>query len=275
MNLKELENNKYFKTQILEKWELLFDEWDADNNLYIILDWNLKIEKYISKEKKKIKVLANLKKLDIFWEGSLSSNKKKEVRISAEEKTELLKIDAKEFEEFIKDSPKLGIEILTSIIDLSNKRLLEANFLLTTSYNISTLIAEKKEFNNKNLFDIIDNILDILEIDYILILEKNPIVKNYFKIVYDTRTKWKMLDFILKIEDNLDLEEIKNNWVELNKNNFVQKLINKNENIWYLVFWQKNLKFDETQQKTINSISMMIAWFMKQKQYIEEEGNKI
>jgi hypothetical protein len=52
---------------------------------------------------------------------------------------------------------------LTNIIDLSNKRLLEANFLLTSNYKISQIISEEKEFSNKNLFFVIDEFLKIIQ----------------------------------------------------------------------------------------------------------------
>jgi len=35
-NIELLENSWFFKIKTLEAWELLFDEWDIDNNLYII-----------------------------------------------------------------------------------------------------------------------------------------------------------------------------------------------------------------------------------------------
>lgn len=271
MNIKFLENNKYFKKQTLKKWELLFDEWDFDDNLYIILSWELKIEKYISDDRKETKLIAILKNNEIFWEASLSNKQAKEVKIVAKKETKLLKIKSEDFEEFMSKFPKLWIEILTSIIDLSNKRLREANLLLTTSYNISKIIWEKQDFDNKNLFKIIDNILEILDLEYILVFEKNQVLENYIKFEYDTRNKWKMQNEIFELNWEMNLEFLEKNNIKINKNIFIQKLINQNKNIWYLVFaWD----LSETLKKNINSISIMIASFIKQKQYFENEKNK-
>ncbi|MDR1987930.1 MAG: hypothetical protein LBQ24_04165 [Candidatus Peribacteria bacterium] len=48
------------------------------------------------------------------------------------------------------------------MIESSNKRLLESNFLVTSSYTIIKDISEISEFNNKNLFLIIDNLVNII-----------------------------------------------------------------------------------------------------------------
>lgn len=274
MNIKNLINNQYFEKQTLEKEEILFAEWDFDENLYIIISGKLKIEKYVWKDKKEQKLLATLGANEIFWEGSLSNKKAKEVSIVAKEETKVLKIKSDSFENFIKDFPALWIEILSSIIDLSNKRLLESNYLLTTTYNISKIISEKTQFNNKNLFEIIDKILEILWANYILVFEKNPVLKNYLNFEYDTRNKWKLINNIFDFRENFSIDFLKENNIHIEKNNFISELINSGENIWYLVFGEKDKSFSETQKKMMNSISVLIAWFIKQKQYIEEENNR-
>ena len=47
-NIKDLKLSGYFKEKTLERWELLFDEWEIDDNLYYVVSWKMKIEKYIN-----------------------------------------------------------------------------------------------------------------------------------------------------------------------------------------------------------------------------------
>ena len=39
IDFKFILNNKYFDRVNLKKWEVLFNEWDIDNNLYIVKRW--------------------------------------------------------------------------------------------------------------------------------------------------------------------------------------------------------------------------------------------
>jgi hypothetical protein len=79
------------------------------------------------------------------------------------------------------------MELLSQVIESSNKRLLEANFLITSNYTIVKYISGISEFNNKNLFAIIDNLLNIISADYVLYIEKSPVFENVFISRYDTR----------------------------------------------------------------------------------------
>jgi hypothetical protein len=58
--------------------------------------------------------------------------------------------------------------------------------------------------------------------------------------------------------------------IEDNENSYVQKLINKNELVGCLLIWYWNEDFTESHKKAISSIAVSIAWFIKQKQYFEE-----
>lgn len=275
LNLSFLENSWFFEVVKLNKGELLFDEWDIDDNLYVIKSWGLNIEKYIDSEKKETKLLATLWNSEIFWEWALSNNWPKQVKVLANKNTILLKIEAKnKFEDFLLKHTKSGVDLLSSIIYISNKRLLEANYLITASYKINKYISEINEFNNKNLFKIIDQFKDTINAEYILYIEKHPIIDNYVVLKYDSRENWKLKDIIIDLWDNiLDIDDIKKSWVKLSDNYFIQNLVNKNEKIWYLVIADNWISLDEWQKKAISIISVSIAWFVKQKQYFEENKN--
>lgn len=271
--LKEIENNKYFEEKILKKWEILFTEWDFDQNIYIIKKWKLKIEKYFSKDKTEKKSLAILWENSIFWEWSLSNNDPKEVIISANEDTELYFIKSENFKDFIKNYTEIWIKFLTQIINLSNKRLLESNFLLTTNYKIWKMISETEDFSNKNLFKILDEFLNILQINYIIFAEVNKVLDNYVNIIYDTRKPWKLLNHIFEIKENkFDLEKFSD--LDITKNNIILDLKNWKKIIWFLILWKSWSDFSDSEKKSINSVWVLLAWFVKQKQDFQNEKDR-
>ena len=276
LNIEFLENSWFFQIKTLEAWEVLFDEWDIDNNLYIIKEWELSIEKYTTTDRTETKILAKLWNSEIFWEWSLWDSAPKQVRIKATKKTTLLEIEAKNsFEEFLLKHTKKWVDLLSSIIYISNKRLLEANFLITSSYKINKHISEINEFNNKNLFEILDELEKTINWKYVLYLEKNPVLENILILKYDSRYKWKMQENIIDLWDGiLDMDDLIKDWIKLSKHNLIEELKNRNEIIWYLIIWDDEKVFDEWQKKSIWAISVSIAWYIKQKQYFDENKNK-
>ena len=275
INIKFLESTWFFETITLNEWELLFNEWEIDTNLYIIKSWELAIEKFSSSERLEIKELATVGDWSIIWEWSLSNSDPKEVRISAKKQTCILKIDASEwFEKFLIKYTREWVNLLSNIINISNKRLLESNFLVISSYIISKEISEIKEFNNTNLFKIIDTFSKTIGSKYVIYIEKNPVIKEYVNIKYDSRIEWRMLSTVIDLSSNwLNLEKLELEWINLWKYNLVEELRNGNENIWYLVIWENDKSFSEWQKKSISSISTLIAWFIRQKQYFEDNKN--
>lgn len=275
-NIEFLENSWFFKIKTLEAGELLFDEWDIDNNLYIIKSWEVSIEKYTNSDKNESKILAKLWDWEILWEWSIWWWWAKQVKIVANKKTTLLLIEAtNSFEKFLLKHTKPWVDLLSSIIYISNKRLLESNFLITSSYKINKHISEITEFNNTNLFRILDELSKTIITDYVLYLEKNPVFDDIITLKYDTRNKWKMKQDLINLKDWIfDLWDLKREWIELFEHNLIEELRNGNEIIWYLVIWNEKKGFDEAQKKSIWTISVSIAWFIKQKQYFEEKRDK-
>ena len=268
--------NKYFDKVNLNKWDILFDEWDKDHNLYIVKKWSFWVQKYTTNNKNNYKQLAFLWVWSIFWEWALKSDNPKEVKILALEDSELLKIDAKEWvQKYIKEFPEHWFDLLTEIIDVTNKRLLESNFLLTSNYEMSTIISDLDLYDNKNLFYIIDKFKNIIWAEYILYLEKNPVMDNYMTVKYDSRYKWKMQSNIVDLwNNNLDLEDLKNDWIVLEKFNYIENVKSENDIIWYLIIWERDHNFTEWQKKAISSITALIAWVIKQKHTYEEQKYK-
>ncbi len=273
-DIKNILWNKYFKSKSLKTWEILFDEWEIDKNIYVVEKGKVKVEKYFSSEKKEKKLLAVLWKNSIFWEGSIFNNHPKEVVISAIWETKLYFIKSKDFRNFVKENTEIAVDFLSQIINLSNKRLLEANFLLTSNYKISKMISEEIEFSNKNLFDIIDEFCSIIKAKYIIYVEINQVLENYATVSYDSRIQWKLLDKVVELKNSkIDLENLKE--FEVWEKNMILELKNGNKIIWFFIIWEdEKVEFSESQKKSINSIWVLLAGFIKQKQYFQNEKNK-
>lgn len=270
INIELLKSSEYFKEKNLEKWEILFEEWDIDNNLYYILSWKLSIEKYTTSEKLISKQLAIIEEKDFFWEGALNNSEKKQVRILASQKAKLLYIDAKvDFLKFMKKNPQLAKNILVYIISLTNKRTLIWNKYITSIYEINKSITKIKNINFHEIFKIFDKINLVLEWKYLLFLEANPIDNTYLTLKYDSRKPWKMQDLLLK-KWEYSLEEI---WIKS-----WEKIITKEISIWWENLWNiilvKSTVFNENEKRIFSWMMNSIYGILKQKKIIEEEKNK-
>ena len=231
LDINKLRQTWYFKDVNLKKWDTLFNEWDIDNNIYIVLLWELSVEKYTTKSRNETKILWYLTKDEIFGEAALNLDYPKEVSIIAKTKTLLIKISADKLINIFSITHKEdAFSILKYIIYISNKRLSESNALITSTYKITQEIWKLEQINNKSIFHIIEKMKESLNVDDILYYEINPVMKDYITLKYDTRKSWKLLNKITEITNNeLDLLEYKGEWYNL----FKEKLSIWNNDIWY------------------------------------------
>ena len=267
-----LKNSWYFKEFHLQTNEVLFDEWEVDNNLYIVVAWEMNVEKYTTNHRNETKILASLWKNEIFWEAALNSDKPKQVKMVANRKTLLLSINATQgLQDFSNKYPDEWLNLLKYIIHISNTRLLKSNELITANYKVTQEILKIENINNKNIFTLIDKLESIINIDYTLFLEKNAVLENYLVIKYDSREKGKMKDKIIEITDNkLDLLELTLNDTYHN----IQSLAIWENELWYLIYFREKVKFSDNDKKILTSISTWISWLIKEKKLLEEESNK-
>jgi hypothetical protein len=181
-------------------------------------------------------------------------------------------IDAKQgLSDFSKAYPEEWMELLKYIIYLSNQRLNNSNFLITANYKISQEIIKLEEINNKSIFWLLDKIEDIIHVNHILFLEKNPVMENYLTIKYDSRKKWKMLSEIIEITDNkLELLELKLS----DFNHYTQELSIWDDSLGFLIYFRKDIDFSDNDKKILTSISTWISWIIKEKILIEEQRDK-
>lgn len=269
-----LEKFKFAKNISLKKGDILFDEWDTDKNIYFIKKWLLSVEKYTNNLKNFSKQLAILKRWDFLWEWWIGWKYKKEVLIKALENTEIIWIDAEyHLKIFIKENPEVWYDILRAIIIKSNERLLEANKIITSSFEIERYINEMKKIDLKNIFKLIDHIKNIVWVDYLLFFEKHRVLENYLILKYDSRIPWKIQDVIFEKKWYfIDLDELlKETNIKKDDNIIINKLSIWSEVYWYLIFWKEKKSFNDIDKKVFSSISNSLSWILKK--FIEDKEN--
>lgn len=272
LQLKFLQNSGFFTEFHLQKNEVLFEQGEKDQNIYIVISWEIEVQKYTTIHKDEVKTLANLWVDEVFWEASLNTDKPKEVKIIATKKTTLIWINAQEWlDDFSQKHPIEAMNLLKYIIHTSNKRINQSNALITSNYKVTQEILKIKEVNNRNFFWLIDKLEEIIHIDYIFFLEKNPVLDNYLVLKYDSRNKWKMLDKIIETTDNkLELLELKTK----DTFNEIQELTIWETSLGYLIYFRNKIDFNENDKKVLTTISTSIAGLIKEKIIIEEQRDK-
>lgn len=275
LDLNIIKNSWLFKVRSLCKNEKLFSEWDEDNNIYIIESGSLTVEKKLHNNS--IKELATLQSWEIFGEWALNNSEPKQVQIKAKTNTVLLQIDSQTgITQYIEKFPKAWLDLFKNIIDISNKRLLISNALITANYEMNQYISWLEKINIKSILKIIDKFKIIAKVDYILYIENNPVFKEYLTLQYDTRKPWKITDTLLEWNSQQELFnalwEIK---MSVEKYNHMIKLNIADMDIWYLILGKKESDFSHDEIKIIDSVSNSFAWVIRQKKILEEQRNKV
>jgi len=272
LNINIFKNSGFFETRTLNIWEYLFKEWEVDGNIYIIITWELIIEKFTNSSKTESKILATLKNNEVFWEASLNDNLPKQVSIKAKQITQIIFINASTWlEKFSEEYKEETFSLLKYIIFLSNNRLNKSNSLITASYKISREITNINNFTSKSIFELIEKIKEIIDVSEIIFLEENPVLKEYLVLKYKTSLPWKMQDEVIKVTDNkLNLLELKNSW----KYNYMQNIKIWTKNYWYLIFLREKNNFTENEIKIISTLSSSFWGLLKQKELLEEQRDK-
>ncbi len=272
LNIEFYKTSGFFELKNYKIWDLIFDEWSMDENLYIIVSWKVSIWKYTTNEKTEIKELAVLVVWDFFWEASFTSSTAKEALVKTLEDTSLICINWKIWmQDFIQKYPKEWFELLSYIIENTNKRLVLANRLITANYEIVKSIIEIESISDKSIFNLIEKIKLITDLDYVLYFELNQVMNDYIVLKYDTRERGKFLDIIIERKKINNLREITE--VVLENYNYLQKLSIWKFDLWFMIFSKKtNFSYDD--KKLLLSISNNLTWLLRQKIILKDELNK-
>lgn len=271
-------NSHWFHKKSFQKWDILFEEWESDENLYIIESWRLSVEKYTTDERKETKQLAILWTWSFFGEWSLSTSQiPKEVTIKSLENCEVFYIQAnQDLKKFVCENPEIGYELMSHIILETNTRLLEVNSLFTSNYEIEKAINNIKQVNIRNIFWLLDKIKHITKVDYILYFEKHQILENFLTLKYDTREVNKMQDTIFeKSWVFLNLDEIFSE-CDLNPNDKIltHKLNIWLETFWYLLIGRSQNWYSTSDKKVFSSITNSLSGLLKKRMVDDEYRNQ-
>lgn len=272
LNIEFYKTSGFFELKNYKVGDLVFDEWSMDENLYIIVSWKVSIWKYTTNEKTEIKELAVLSVWDFFWEASFTSSIAKEALVKILEDTSLICINWKIWiQDFLQKYPKEWFELLSYIIENTNKRLVLANRIITANYEIVKSIIEIENINDKSIFNLIEKIKLITDFDYVLYFELNQVMNDYIILKYDTRERGKFLDIIIERKKINNLREV--NEVVLENYNYIQKLSIWKNDLGFIIFSKKtNFTYDD--KKLLLSISNNLTWLLRQKNILKDELNK-
>jgi len=277
IDLDFLWNCEYFSRLRLKEDEILFDEWDEDESLYIIFDGELAVEKRV-KHWDSYRTLSYVRTWNIIGEWWLIHNRKKEVRIKSTRPSTLLKIARENFINFVRSYPSESYELLIHIISHTNQRLLKANIEMTANYEISQAIAHIKNFDNTSIEELLHKMKIILSSESVIYVEKNMIVEGYYKLKYlqgvQQNSLWE--DLILYFSDNVfSIEALRKQKPVLLGTFTISASIIHGWNIkWYLLISRKSKKYSENEQKLLENAAISFAWVIGHKEILEAEQNK-
>lgn len=109
---------------------------------------------------------------------------------------------------------------------------------LQNIYAINYAIQSKKDINYKTLFEIFENIKEILELDYFLFLEKSPITPGYITYRYDSRAKGLLQSESYRHGARSDFATIFEE-LDIQSGGMIQKISLWDITQWYFVIWEQ------------------------------------
>lgn len=274
--LENIKSSGFFREIQLNKWDILLREWDTDQNLYIIYDWELSVEKSIETKKWQFKQLWLLWVGNIVGEAALSHDNPKQVQIRANKNTILYAIDGKvDFPKYVTKFPKEWYNILINIIDIVNSRLLKANRELTANYEVNIAISKIKDISISSIYKLLLVFQSILQIDQIMYFEKNRVMDSYYKLRYDSKNKSSIQNKIIKFEnETMDFDILQKESIELCKYIRSTKLSLWEENYGFLVIGREKKDFHENEEQLLVNTAWSFVAIIHQKSLLDEAKNK-
>lgn len=275
IDLALITSNSFFKKLHLKKDEKLFQEWENNDNIYILHSGSLRVEKKIAVGDNTFKHLSNIYPGGIIGEGTLSASVPKQVQIRALQDSTLYSISAHEFKEFATTYPEIGYELMLEIIKLGNHRLLVANKEITSNYEVNLAISKIKDFTSTTIYKLLIIFQGILDVDQIMYFEKNLVMDTYFKLKYDSRKEKSIQNIIFKFENNtLNPKEISKEWNEIYENHIFVPLILWEVNYGYILVARKHTDFNDNDMRLLENTASWFIAVIHQKHIMEEERNQ-
>lgn len=276
IHLENIKSSWHFTQLKLKSWEVLFQQWDIDENLYIIYDGELSVQRSIETKKWDFKELWLLSIGNIVWEAALSHSEPKQVQIVANRDTVLLKIEWKtDFPKFVSEYPSEGYTLLTTIISIANTRLLRANRQLTANYEVNLAISKIKDISITSIYKLLLVFQSILQVDQIMYFEKNRVIDSYYKLRYDSKNTSSIQNKIIKLKnEKFDFDVLQAEKVDLCRYIRSSDLTLWDEHYWFLVMGRDIKDFHENEDQLLANIAWSFVGIIHQKWIIDEAKNK-
>lgn len=276
IHLENIKSSGHFKQIELKTWDILFKEWDIDENLYVIYDGELSVQRSIETKKWEHKELSRIWIWNIVGEAALSHSDPKEVQIVASRDTTLLKINWKtDFPKYVSAFPEDAYEVLVSVISIANSRLLRSNRQLTANYEVNVAISKIKDISITSIYKLLLVFQSILWVEQIIYFEKNRVMDTYYKLRYDSKNENAIQNKIIILENNsLDIEALKKEWIGLSKYLRTTELSLWEEKYWFLLIGRDVKDFHENEEQLLTNTAGSFVWIIHQKWLIDEARNK-
>ncbi len=275
IQLEKIKSSGYFQEIFLPSWEILFKEWSLDENLYIVYDGEISVQKSIITKTWAFKTLSLLWIGNIVWEAALSNKNPKEVQVVANRNTILLKIEGKkQFPQFVSKFPKEGYQLLTTIIEIANNRLLRANKELTANYEVNIAISKIKDISLSSIYKLLVAFESILWVDQVLFFEKNLVMDSYYKLKYNSKKKRSLQNTIIKFpHEILDIKKITDEGIELSRFTRYSKLSLWDKNYGFLLVGKDTKDFNENEEKLLQNTASSFVGIIHQKKILDDQKN--
>lgn len=276
MNTEIFSKSWFFTQKDFKKGEYIFKEGEISWCLFFIVSGKISIRQSTQYPENSHKVLWILESGNIIGEGSLVWNTAKKVSAYCEEDVKMYVIDALlSFPKFLEAYPKEAYEILLQIIKISNTRVLEADSLITASYQISCALAELGSIHTKSVYSLLEKFQKILQSDEILFFEAMQWLDSYFKLKFHTATPIEQEHYIFEIHSHfLPWTFLKKHKVPIFKHNLSFPLILWEKIYGYLVIGRKKSPYSEYEHKILENIAHSFVGIVYQKHIQDEENQK-
>ncbi|HOJ86741.1 MAG TPA: cyclic nucleotide-binding domain-containing protein [Elusimicrobiales bacterium] len=201
--IKDAKIKDLFSEKTYKEGEIIFDEGEESDSLYIIDKGDVIIEKAINKEKTEFKDIAIISEGNFLGEIAMFEKTRRTARARAIADIKVYEIKRENFFEIIKRDEEIAVKIFSTIIKTLSLRLAHTSKELTLLYDISKHLSEEYNDEKEFLSSLIDEI------------------SMYFP-------EWGIEGYFYN-QFNLEFEKIK----ELNKNyNFDLKISDYKDSLW-------------------------------------------
>lgn len=192
---KKSEFFRYFTKKEYKKDDVIFNEGDDSDSLYIVEKGEIIVEKSINKEKTQFKDLSIISHGSLLGEIALFESSKRTARARALNDVVLYEIKKEDFFNIKKQKPEIALDIFTYIIQTLSIRLMHTSKELTLLYDISKELS--KEYLEESEF--ISSIIDEISLYF-----PNWNIEGYLYNIYNEEF-FKIKELAIKINSNVDL----------------------------------------------------------------------